>query len=261
LSDCCSNGSTVRPVIEARLPLLVDGLRLEGGAFIPTHPRAAVVLLHGIPTINSPDPGDTGYPGLARRIADLGWATAWADLRAVRASPGFFSIEGWVRDGRAVVDAVRAIDGVSGLPLAVIGSSAGGAIATELALRGAPLDSLVLLATPAAWTSFADDPAAGVRRITDEAGMAVAPEVVGDARSWAAEFERVVAERSIANVECPVLVVHGTADDVVPVNHAHRIAASNPRAELRIVKGAGHQLRRDNDVMEMVLEWLERSLG
>src|SRR5919106_1585914 len=129
-----------------RLPVVCDGLRLSAGACMPEEPRGLVVLLHGIPSVNPPDPDDKGYPGLAERLAAEGWAAAWADMRAVRGSPGFFSIEGWVRDARAVVDAARALDGTGHLPVALVGSSAGGAVSAEVVRRGAPVNALAMLA-------------------------------------------------------------------------------------------------------------------
>jgi alpha-beta hydrolase superfamily lysophospholipase len=219
-----------------------------------------VVLLHGIPSVNPPDPDDTGYPGFAQDFARKGWAAVWADLRAVRKSPGYFSIEGWVRDVRAIVDAARALgDGPRG-PLAVVGSSAGGAVAVEAVARGAPVDALVLLGTPAAWVSFAAEPAAGLLRVTEEAGMAVHPDVLRDPKAWAAEFDSVTPERSIKSLRVPVLVAHGTDDDVVPVDHARRIAEASGRAEVRILEGAGHQLRREPGIADLVDEWLRTRL-
>ena len=58
----------------------------------------------------------------------------------------------------------------------------------------------MLLAAPAAWLSFADDPAAGMARIIEEAGMPLAPEVFEDPASWSKEFEGVSTERSIVEV-------------------------------------------------------------
>ncbi len=217
-------------------------------------------MLHGIPSVTPPEPDDTGYPGAARLFAEQGWATAWADMRAVRASKGFFSIEGWVRDARAVIDAVRSADGLQGLPLALIGSSAGGAVACEVAARGAPVDALAMLAAPAAWLGYATDPRAGVRRITEETGMALAEEVEADPAAWMAEFETVTAERSIVKIKVPTLIVHGTDDDVVPVDHARRLAERAPRAEVRIIEGGGHQLRKEDAALEIVFDWLERVL-
>ena len=246
---------------ESRLPVIVDGLRLAGAAYVPDGARALVLLLHGIPSINPPDPGDTGYPGLARRFAAEGFAAAWIDMRAARKSPGFFSIEGWVRDALAALYAASSLDGAQGLPVAIVGSSAGGAVAVEVAKRGASVEALCLLAAPATWLSFAGDPAEGLRRITVEAGMAVAPAVLEDPTEWAAEFESVQTEISIAQAGCPVLIVHGTEDEVVPVDHAQRIADRSARAELRIIEGASHHLRSQEGVMTMVIDFLRRQFA
>ena len=44
----------------------------------------------------------------------------------------------------------------------------------------------------------------------------------------------------VAAVRCPVTILHGTADTVVPVAHAHHTAELIPQAELRTVDGLGH---------------------
>jgi uncharacterized protein len=248
-------------IAERSLAVECDGLRLAGGAYVPDSPSGLIVLLHGIPSVNPSDPGDEGYPGLARRFAADGWAAAWADMRARGESPGYFSIEGWVRDARAIIDAARALEGVSDLPLVVLGSSAGGAVAVEATARGAPVAALVLLASPAVWVSFAEDAREGVRKITEEAGMALAPEVLTDPSAWGAEFDSVVPEKALSSVHVPVLIVHGTADDVVPVEHASLIAAQAPGADLMILEGAPHQLRLHQGVFELVLDWLGRRVA
>lgn len=245
---------------ERGLAVVCDGTRLAAGLCVPDQPRGTAILLHGIPSIAPPEPGDTGYPGVARHFAERGWAAAWADMRAVRGSGGFFSIEGWVRDARAIVDAVRSAEGVGSTSLAVVGSSAGGAVACELVARGAPVDALVMLAAPAAWPAYAKDARTGVRRMKSEAGMSLSDEVQADPSAWFAEFDSVTAERSIPKVKVPTLVVHGTADDVVPVEHARRLGERAARAEVKIVEGAGHQLRRDDAAMDIVFEWLDRVL-
>jgi 3-oxoadipate enol-lactonase len=38
----------------------------------------------------------------------------------------------------------------------------------------------------------------------------------------------------------PVLVVHGTADRVVPAANAHQVARRFPQARLVLIPGAGH---------------------
>ena len=246
---------------ERSLAVLCDGTRLAAGIVVPDEPIGAVLLLHGIPSIAPSDPGDTGYPGVARRFAEHGWAAAWADLRSVRASKGSFSIEGWVRDARAVLDAVRSTNDLHEVPLALVGSSAGGAVATEVVLRGAPVDALVLLAAPATWVTYAGDARSGVDRILTEAGMALSEETIANPEEWFAEFDSVTTERSISGIKIPILIVHGSVDDVVPVEHARRLSERAPRADLRIIEGAGHQLRKVDPAMELVYSWLDRVAG
>ena len=240
---------------EVPLKISSDGNLLKGGAFVPDGADRSVVLLHGIPSAAPPDPDDTGYGGLARTFAEAGWVAGWADMRAVRDSEGYFSIEGWVTDVAAIVGAVRGLKPTSFL--ALVGSSAGGAVSTVAVQRGVAVDALALLAAPAAWVSFAAHPVAGLTRITQEAGMQVAPQVMEDPTDWAAEFDRVTTVDSIAGVSVPVLVLHGDADDVVPVDHSGDIAAKASHAELHIIKGGGHQLRRDERALQVLMQWLE----
>ena len=43
-----------------------------------------------------------------------------------------------------------------------------------------------------------------------------------------------------ARVQVATLIMHGSEDDLVPVEHARYHAEQNPAAELEIVEGAGH---------------------
>ena len=241
---------------ELPLEISSDGNLLKGGAFVPDDADRTVVLLHGIPSTAPPDPQDPGYRGLARTFADAGWVAGWADMRAVRGSEGYFSIEGWVADVVSIVGAIRELKTTTFL--ALVGSSAGGAVAACAVARGLQVDALALLAAPAAWVSFAGDPVAGLTRITQEAGMQVAPDVMEDPTDWAAGFDSVTTRDSIEDVSVPVLVLHGDADDVVPVDHAGDIAAMAPDAELHILKGGTHQMRRDPRALQALMQWLDR---
>jgi pimeloyl-ACP methyl ester carboxylesterase len=239
------------------LPVTSDGYSLNAWVERAAEPRGLVYLLHGIPSVNPPEPWDTGYAGFAARFAERGWTTAWADLRGVRGSDGYFSIEGWVRDALAVIAALRGAEPTARF-LALVGSSAGGAVAAEATRRGARVDALATLGAPAAWLSFAAHPEAGIEKITTEAGMPLAPDVLEDPAAWAAEFDSVACEVSIEGVTVPTLIVHGTADDIVPVDHAPRIAARVPHAELEIIDGAPHILRHDERAVTRVFEWLDK---
>ncbi len=64
--------------------------------------------------------------------------------------------------------------------------------------------------------------------------------------------------RRIRSVTCPVLLIHGTADRLVPVAAARAAARANPSWSLREFAGVGHvpQLEVPRDTADAVLGWL-----
>ncbi len=58
----------------------------------------------------------------------------------------------------------------------------------------------------------------------------------------------------------PLLVAHGSDDDLVPLFDARVLADAHRGAELRIINGAGHRLRHDPRAVAMLLGWLDRQL-
>lgn len=51
---------------------------------------------------------------------------------------------------------------------------------------------------------------------------------------------RFPSDEWIAKVQSPILILHGSDDEIIPVGHAESLAARMPRADLVIVDGAGH---------------------
>jgi putative redox protein len=56
----------------------------------------------------------------------------------------------------------------------------------------------------------------------------------------------------------PLLVVHGSEDEVVPSFDARILADAHGSAELRFIEGAGHALRHDPRAVAVLLGWLDR---
>ena len=56
----------------------------------------------------------------------------------------------------------------------------------------------------------------------------------------------------------PLLVLHGSDDESVPVFDARVLADAHGDADLRIIDGAGHQLRHDPRAVAVLLGWLDR---
>lgn len=63
---------------------------------------------------------------------------------------------------------------------------------------------------------------------------------------WAGRFRRIA---------CPVLVIHGEQDPILPVENGHAIAAGIPGARIEVLPGVGHELPSGR------LEWIADRLA
>jgi pimeloyl-ACP methyl ester carboxylesterase len=61
----------------------------------------------------------------------------------------------------------------------------------------------------------------------------------------------------LAAIRSPVLLLHGTADTMIPDSHARRLAATAPRARLEVVAGFGHDLAYSDAAQRLELKWLD----
>ncbi len=100
------------------------------------------------------------------------------------------------------------------------------------------------------------------RRLLDHArGAEVVhdPSVPAVFDAWAREL-RSPAPRRVASrgSRRPLLIVHGSDDEFVPIVDARVLVDAHGAAELRIVPGAGHHLRHDPRAVAILLGWLER---
>ena len=56
----------------------------------------------------------------------------------------------------------------------------------------------------------------------------------------------------------PLLVLHGSDDDVAPLDDARILAEAHGSAELRVVLTAGRRIRHDPRAIASLLGWLDR---
>jgi len=242
--------------IEARA---ADGMVLRG-AWRPAEgpAKGLALLLHGF--------GERGgaLRGRAEALARLGWAVAVPDARAQGLSGGDRVSFG----GREAGDAHAWLDALAdragqGSPVVAWGRSMGAAVAVRAASADPRIAALIL---EAPYPDLADAVAAVLRRLR-----------VPLARAWAGPMLRRagrLAGVSLAtprpidvapSVRVPVLILHGSADPLVPLAAARRLAAAFPGlAEVVEVAGAKHQ-----DVFEVggaelvgrVADFLGRAAG
>jgi alpha-beta hydrolase superfamily lysophospholipase len=215
----------------AREPRLSGGelLRIPGGEgatvyalHVPAPPGArTVVHFHG----NGEQLADTAW--LAQRYQEAGlgfYAVEYPGYGLAREQP--LSEEGFYAAAEAALGHLHGALGVPPEQVVLQGQSLGSGVAVEMAKRGHGVR--LVLVTP--YTAIADMgarvyPWLPVRLLVKDRfdNAAKAPEV-----------------------GLPVLIVHGTADEVIPVDMGQRLGELFPKATVRLVEGAHH-----NDVLDL----------
>jgi len=195
-------------------------------------------------------------PELAEHLAtESGWMVATGTLSGVGGSTGTFSATQWRNDLSQILDRVDQAE----RKISMAGFGFGGALALAAAADDERIKGVATFATPAhlePWCGSAED----FRRAVQIAG------VVGDERDLLAANElrndvfAIDPLVSIAKIPPRRLMVgHGTEDIEIPPQDARDlVAAADGRAELRLIQGAGHQLRADPRMVATLLGWLDR---
>lgn len=200
-----------------------DGERLHGW-WIPSRvapARGHVLFFHG-------NAGNVSHRlDHALALTAAGLDVLLVDYRGYGRSTGRPNEAGLYRDARASLAALRSGGQVDPARIVYMGESLGGAVALELALAEPPL-VCVLQST---FTSLRD--MARVHYPSAFSGLA---------------GEAYPNRERIARLRAPSLILHGDADEIVPLEHAHALLAAAPEPRrLHIVAGAGH-----NDLVQVM---------
>jgi 2,6-dihydroxypseudooxynicotine hydrolase len=209
-----------------RVPIPFDGAELVGVLRLPAGdgPHPAVVLIPGL------DSTKEEFRSTERLFLDRGLATFSVDGPGQGEAEYDLPIRGdWEKPGAAILDALAAQPGVDPGRLAVWGVSLGGYYAPRVASGDSRVRACVALAGPYnfgdCWPRLPALTRAAFRVRSGAADDA-------DARERASALD--LAGRTAA-IRCPLLVVAGRLDRLIPYQHAERLAAE--------VAGAGGTVR------------------
>lgn len=76
------------------------------------------------------------------------------------------------------------------------------------------------------------------------------------------DFENHDMKQLLRQIKCPLLLIHGSLDDHVPLSEMNEIYknANNPKEKV-IIEGANHGLEpKRTEVYEIVVNWFKRTL-
>jgi alpha-beta hydrolase superfamily lysophospholipase len=278
------------PIRRVEQQLVVPGgLPLFRRAWLPREPRRTVLVIHGFAEHSG------RYEGLGAWFAEQGHAVHSYDHRGHGQSGGE---RGHVeRFSDFLDDAERMIEQVQrehpGLPLVLVGHSMGGLILAAL-LRERRPDATAAVSSGAALALADRMPRAqiavarAIRRITprlslaaglDLDGLSRDPEVV---RRYVADpmvFRRLTVSLAVelydaarrtaeggADVQVPMLLMHGERDTLCPPEGSRRFHAAIPagRSALRIYPELRHEIFNEPEAEQVfrdALAWLEGREG
>jgi hypothetical protein len=190
-----------------------DGERLAAAFFPPpARDRPVVLYFHG-----NAEAAAQNLP-LAESLRARRFGVFLAEYRGYGGLPGTPSEDGLYADGEAALAELGRL-GIPSSRVVLVGRSLGSGVAVELAKRHTPA-AVVLVS---AYTSIVD--------MGRTVAGPLAPLVIRD---------RFASLSKIARVASPVILLHGTRDDVVPVEMGRRLAAARPGARWVEVPEATH---------------------
>jgi fermentation-respiration switch protein FrsA (DUF1100 family) len=219
-----------------------DGVTLEGW-FVPargSEPAATLLVFNG----NAGNRGDR-VP-LAASLAARGLSVLLFDYRGYGGNPGTPSESGLLDDARAARAWLDGRADAAPAPVVYFGESLGAAVAVALAVERPP--AALVLRSP--FTSLVDMGREHYPWLPVALLLA----------------DRYPSLERIRDVHCPLLVVAGTADTIVPIEQSRAVFDAAPRTLKRFVAidGAGHNdegLSAGNPLAEAVSGFLARALA
>ncbi len=239
-----------------------NGVRLTGHLSRPTtgghSGLPGVIIAPGYPS--GPDRGVTAtttHPDLAERIAnDMGWVALSLNFRGTGGSGGDFSLDGWLADLLAAADHLLGSERVNGVWL--VGFGTGGALSVCAGARDLRIRGVATVAAPADFDDWSRHP----RRLllhSRSIGIVGRSDFPQSLEDWAQPLKTLRASAMVTDLAPrALLVMHGSDDTVVPIDDARSLAQAHGTADLRVIRGAGHNLRQDPRAMAVLLGWLDR---
>ncbi len=219
-----------------------DGVRLYG-RFIPSPARSrsrCVVLLHGI--------GDNSANGLGlgRLMAGIGYSALLTDSRAHGQSGGALATYGVLEryDVTVWLDKLASMEECRG-GIYAYGASMGAGILLQTLPSEHRLKAVVAECPFSSFPEVARHRIRGYFHTTPRIGAVLAPPLVFGGVLYARlrhgiDLASAAPVESVAGAKTPILLIHGDADDNIPIEQSREIVRRNPAIQLWVVPGARH---------------------
>jgi len=198
---------------------------------------------------------DTLYEKMCVNLAERGYVAATMTFRGYPGSEGRQEYgKGEIEDVLNLVAHLRSQDFVDGGRVGMLGYSRGALNALLACERGGDFKAVVLWSAP-------------VEMVAHHVLNPFIEDLIGGSPT---ELPQEYWIRSAINfvhrIDCPILVIHGEEDEVIPVKHAYMLASelerNNKDFQMKIYPGEGHgfTLKTFDDAWQETLDFLNRYL-
>ena len=240
-----------------------DGIKLHAKLDMPAGYEEGTkcplcIVIHGL-TGHMEEPHITALSGL---MNDMGLATLRVEMYGHGGSEGDFhkhNLFKWLNNAMTVTDYAKSLDFVT--DLYVCGHSQGGVTTMMIAGMEPDVFKAAMPLSPASMivTGSRTGRHFGLNfdpdHIPDEINVNPEMKVSGN---YIRAAQMLDLDWAISRFDKPVLIVHGTEDEAIPVKHSEEAAAKYSNAELAIIEGDDHCY---NYHLDQVLDAVRAFLG
>jgi len=236
------------------------GLRLVGILHVPQNPtKRAVIMSHGF--TSNKDGSHGKIPKAAERLAAMGFAVLRFDFSGCGESdPDTITVAKQVDDLKSAIAFMR---GKGYMEIALVGSSLGGLVSILAYDKG--IRTLVLWAPVTRAKIPSSLQSESARKELEEKGFLIIRNKKGVYKvdkEFMTERTMLDSKKILAAIKCPVLIVHGDADDILPLQHSREAMRYLPKgSRLEVIEGANHHFTgKVDEVIGMTVEWIRKLL-
>jgi dipeptidyl aminopeptidase/acylaminoacyl peptidase len=227
------------------------GERLAGVLHLPGRKAPGIIFAHGF-TMDKEN-----KEGICEALCEAGFAVLRFDAGSCGESEGDFfdfTITKYAEDARAAFDFLSARKEVS--EIGMTGHSLGGFVTVLSAAVNRGLKAIVSVDAPYNFTSIQRGPNSPFNAVFIEEwrrdGYKIFRTRIGGERvaaklsyNYMRDAEKYDLLRTIKAVHCPVMIIHGGADTIVPPEHAKAIfTQANEPKQLIIAEGVDHNFKK-----------------
>jgi alpha-beta hydrolase superfamily lysophospholipase len=236
------------------------GLRLTGVLHLTQKPtKKAVITAHGF---TSDKDGSHGkFPRLAQELSGSGIATLRFDFSGCGESDtDTITVAKQVDDLRSAITFMR---GKGYSRIALVGSSLGGLVSLLAYDKNIRTMALWAPVTKAKVPHLLDNQAS--QKEFQERGFATIKNKKGTYRvgkEFMTERTSLDRKKILSAVRCPVLILHGNKDNILPLQDSSEAIRLLPKgSRLEVIEGANHHFTgKVDEVVSVSAKWLEKLL-